>query len=72
MKIRRCSKDVELSDGESIATAAVSVGIFDDDGNLQRIVAGVKYVVSGDCGSYFVKPKPRKKEEEKDDDSISP
>ena len=60
MKIRKWSKTVKLDDGESVETAAKSVGVFDDDGNMQKIVAGKKYVVSGDAGSYFVKPKPKK------------
>ena len=67
MKIRKWTKTVKLDDGESVETAAKSVGIFDDDGNMQKIVAGEKYVLSGDAGSYFVKPKPPKKKEVKDD-----
>jgi len=67
MKIRKWTKTVKLDDGESVETAAKSVGVFDDDGKRQKIVAGEKYVVSGDSGEYFVKPKPKKEKEVKND-----
>jgi hypothetical protein len=69
VRIRKHYTNVELGEDEKVYTAAVSVGIFDDDGNRQKIVAGNKYVVSGDCGNYFVKPK---KKEAKDDRTVSP
>ena len=68
MMIRKWTKGSETGDGERVETAAKSVGLYDDEGNKNKILAGVKYIVSGDTESYFVKP-PKKKEV-KDDETI--